>query len=117
MVFLGREISEQRDYGDKIADAIDQEVHGLIEQAYNQAKDILTENRAKLVHIAEQLMENETIEGEALAALFDSEVPVSEKKTEKTVIPVTSSEITENQPQKTKHKKLPGDSPPKPLQA
>ncbi len=80
MVFLGREISEERDYGDRIADEIDGAVHGLIQNAYNVAKNILTGNHAKLVQIAERLIIEETIEGDALNKLFDS--PVSDLPSE-----------------------------------
>ena len=75
LVFLGREISEQRDYSDKIAEAIDNEVHTLIQYAYNKATDLLTANSAKLAQIADYLMVNETVEGTALETLFDSEAP------------------------------------------
>jgi cell division protease FtsH len=75
LVFLGREISEQRDYGDKVADTIDDEVNRLIENAYSTAKRILTENRVKLVQLAERLMVKETLEGEELDALFNDQVP------------------------------------------
>jgi len=71
MVFLGREISEQRDYGDTIANLIDEEVHTLIQQGYQTAKDILVKNKQKLTFIAEKLIEQETLEGEALEAAFD----------------------------------------------
>src|SRR3990170_3083060 len=70
LVFLGREISEQRDYGDKMADAIDNEVNGIIQEAYETARRILTENRDKLVHLAERLIAEETLEGDGLDALF-----------------------------------------------
>ncbi|MFC1968998.1 ATP-dependent zinc metalloprotease FtsH [Chloroflexota bacterium] len=71
MVFLGREITEQRDYSEKIAKMIDDEVYLIIQDAYQTAGKVLSENRAKLVHIAEQLMTKETLEGETLEALFD----------------------------------------------
>lgn len=71
MVFLGREISEQRDYSDKIAEAIDQEVHDLIREAHELARKILTENKDKLVLLAEKLVAVETLEGEALEAVFN----------------------------------------------
>jgi cell division protease FtsH len=71
LVFLGREISEQRDYSERIAKQIDDEVHSLIQQAYEVAKKTLTENRTKLVHIAERLVAQETLEGEELDALFN----------------------------------------------
>ena len=75
MVFLGREISEQRDYGEKIADEIDDAVKRLIEYAYNAAKDILINNKEKLVQIARYLIKNETVDGEALGKLFNSDPP------------------------------------------
>ncbi len=76
MVFLGREVSEQKDYGDKIADEIDLEVDKLIQHAYSVANDILTKNRGKLVQLAEALISSETIEGEELETLFNK--PVTE---------------------------------------
>ena len=79
MVFLGREISEQRDYGDKIANLIDEEVHELIEQAYETAKKILLENQEKLKEIAEKLISLETLEGEDLEKLFNGLAPAGEE--------------------------------------
>ena len=75
MVFLGREISEQRDYGDKIADQIDAEINTLVEEAHTEALDLLTTYRPKLVQMARHLLSEETIEGESLARLFDAEAP------------------------------------------
>ncbi|HLE02042.1 MAG TPA: AAA family ATPase, partial [Dehalococcoidia bacterium] len=75
LVFLGREISEQRNYSEKVALEIDEEVQRLINEAYQTAKDILQEKRAKLNHIAQELIAKETIEGEALATLFQEPVP------------------------------------------
>lgn len=75
LVFLGREISEQRDYSDKTADEIDQEVHNIIQRAYNTAKKILTENKAKLKEIAEQLIVKETLGEEELSKLFEGLTP------------------------------------------
>jgi len=75
LVFLGREISEQRDYSDKIAQDIDEEVHNIIQRAYNTAKKILTEHKAKLKEIAEQLIARETLEEEYLKKLFEGLTP------------------------------------------
>lgn len=72
LVFLGREISEQRDYSDKLAQEIDEEITKLLEEAYKRATEILTANRAKLDQVAHTLMVKETIEGEELQALFAS---------------------------------------------
>jgi cell division protease FtsH len=79
MVFLGREISEQRNYGDKVADEIDSEVHAIVEKAQRLADRVLVENRAKLTHIAETLISIETIEGPELQELFVSPVPKKEE--------------------------------------
>jgi len=74
-VFLGREITEQRDYGDKIANEIDEEVHNLIQRAYSTAKKILTTNKAKLKEIATLLIERETLEEPDLDKLFEGLLP------------------------------------------
>ena len=78
MVFLGREISEERDYGDKVAEEIDDEVKMLINGAYTHANEILVTNKPKLVRLAEYLIEHETVSGEALNHLFNEEDPGSE---------------------------------------
>ena len=73
MVFLGREISEERDYGDKIAEEIDDEVRHLINSAYRQAQQLLIDNKPKLVQVAEYLIEHEAISGDALTNLFNDQ--------------------------------------------
>ncbi|MGI2335849.1 MAG: ATP-dependent zinc metalloprotease FtsH [Dehalogenimonas sp.] len=75
MVFLGKEIHEQRDYGEKTADLIDQEVEVLIQAGYQTAKTILTENRDRLRYIAERLVAVETLEGDELEKLFSGPIP------------------------------------------
>jgi cell division protease FtsH len=73
MVFLGREISEERDYGDKVAEEIDDEVKNLINHSYNQAEELLVTHKPKLVRLAEYLIENETISGASLNVLFNED--------------------------------------------
>jgi cell division protease FtsH len=75
MVFLGREISEQRNYSDEIAYEIDKEVRQIIDRAYARAKSVLSENKAKLVAIAELLVQRETLEADEFESLFDSPRP------------------------------------------
>ncbi len=70
LVFLGKEISEQRDYSEKIAEQIDEEIHALITKAYERAKQILTEYREKLTEIANLLIEKETLNEAEFEALF-----------------------------------------------
>ena len=75
LVFLGREISEQSDYSDNTAQQIDEEVHDLLQEAHDRAEEILQTNKAKLIQLARHLITNETIEGDALLKLLESEAP------------------------------------------
>jgi len=75
LVFLGREISEQRDYGDKIANEIDEEVHAIIQQAYRNSKKILTANKKKLKQLAEELKAQETLDEPDLDKIFKGLAP------------------------------------------
>lgn len=70
LIFLGREISEQRDYSEAVAEQIDQEVRRIINGAYEKAKSILVEYRDKLDAIAKRLLELETISREEFEAIF-----------------------------------------------
>jgi cell division protease FtsH len=70
LVFLGKEISEQRNYGDKVANLIDDEIQVLIQQCYQVAKDILTQHLDRLEKLTRQLMESETLDREELDKLF-----------------------------------------------
>ena len=70
LVFLGREISEQRNYSEEIARQIDREVRRLIDDAYRTARQILVDNRDKLTAIAERLVREETIDAATLNTMF-----------------------------------------------
>jgi cell division protease FtsH len=75
LVFLGREISEQRNYSDEIAFQIDQEIRMLIDRAHERARTIVSEHFDKLEAIAKLLIEQETLEHEELEELFDGPRP------------------------------------------
>ena len=75
LVFLGREISERRDYSDPVAETIDSEVRSLIDKAYNTATRLLTEHKEKLTHLAKYLISNETVEGADLDKLLGARPP------------------------------------------
>ena len=77
MVFLGREISEQRDYSEKVAEDIDTEVNRLVNEAYARATSILTQYRDKLDAIANRLLEVETISKKEFEEIFPA--PVEKK--------------------------------------
>ncbi len=70
LVFLGREISEQRDYSDDVANQIDREVRKIVEESYGQARAILAQYRDKLDEIATKLLEVETLTREDFEAIF-----------------------------------------------
>ncbi len=75
LIFLGREISEQRNYSDEVAFEIDKEIRTLVDRAHDRAKEVISANFDRLEAIAELLIAEETIEGEQLEALFDSPRP------------------------------------------
>jgi cell division protease FtsH len=70
MIFLGREISEHRNYSDEVAEAIDREVQGIVRKAHNRTREIVTTYRDKLNLIAERLMEVETLDQTAFKSLM-----------------------------------------------
>jgi cell division protease FtsH len=72
LVFLGRDLGEQRNYSEEVAGEIDQEVHRLVDTGYQRAKKILTERREKLIQLAEYLKQEETIEGWQMDAVINS---------------------------------------------
>jgi cell division protease FtsH len=104
MVFLGREIAEQKDYGDKVANTIDEEVNRIIQSAHRAAKKILTENKPKLIHVAETLIAQETLEGKELDSLLNQPVPSPVPQATATPTP-TPAKAT------TKTKRLPKKAP------
>ncbi len=70
LVFLGREIGEQRNYSDDVAKQIDEEVRAIIDRAYERASEVLTTHRAKLQALAEKLIAEETVDAEGFEKLF-----------------------------------------------
>lgn len=72
-VFLGRDISKDRNYSDAIAYAIDKEASQYIESAYNKAESILTEHVDKLHKVAQFLMEKETLAAEEFRGIMQSD--------------------------------------------
>jgi cell division protease FtsH len=75
LVFLGREISEQRDYSDKVAQEIDEEVHSIIQRAYSTAKQVLTANKERLKQLAQELIAHETLDEPELNRVLEGLAP------------------------------------------
>jgi len=70
MIFLGREIHEQRDYSEKAAEAIDAEISGFISEGRRRAEELLKKHKAELEKIAQLLLKQETIEQEEFNKLM-----------------------------------------------
>ena len=73
LVFLGREISETKDYSERTAFEIDKEMDRIISEASATATKILTENKDGLLKLAEALISRETLDTDELEALFRGE--------------------------------------------
>jgi cell division protease FtsH len=69
-IFLGREIAKHKDYSEKSAIEIDDEVKRIVMESYSTAKNLLTENRDLLEAFAKTLLEKETIDGAEIEALI-----------------------------------------------
>lgn len=116
LVFLGREISEQRDYSEKVAEQIDEEVYNIIQQAYAVAKKTLSENKPKLIEIAQKLIAEETLEGAELESIFSGSRTAPPPGTV-AVPPPTPVEATTKTSPAPRAKKAPAIPQPLPKQA
>jgi cell division protease FtsH len=77
LVFLGREIGEQRNYSDDVAKQIDEEIRAIIDRAYDRAMEVLVSHRDRLDALAKKLIEEETVDSEEFEKLF-SDLPPKE---------------------------------------
>jgi cell division protease FtsH len=80
LIFLGRQIQEERNYSEEVAKIIDSEVHDIVDRARQRAYEVLTTNREKLDLIVSKLIEQETLESDEFNKLFeggDGGVPVA----------------------------------------
>jgi cell division protease FtsH len=75
LVFLGRDLGEQRNYSEEVAAIIDEEVRRIIDHGYQTAKQILTQQRTKMDAVVEKLKEVETIDGKELDEIIAGEEP------------------------------------------
>jgi hypothetical protein len=95
-IFLGRDISQERNYSEAIAYAIDKEARQMIDEAYNRGKNILSENIDKLHAVAAALMEKETLQAEEFYQLMkgdqDAEVPPADDS-DNGILPAPDSNV------------------------
>ncbi len=90
-IFLGRDISEDRNYSEEVAYKIDQEVKAIIDECYENAKEILTARRELMDKIAGVLLEREIIDAEEFDRLMNEDISSSSVELSK-----TSQESPEN---------------------
>ncbi len=80
-VFLGRDIGEQKNYSESVAQKIDDEVRRIMREAEQRATDVMTEHRKYLDTIADRLIKEETLEKEQFEEIVSDIIPDSKKKT------------------------------------
>ncbi|HEX8639263.1 MAG TPA: hypothetical protein VF692_14430, partial [Pyrinomonadaceae bacterium] len=80
-IFLGREISQHRDYSEETAIKIDGEVKKLIADQYNKARAIITENDDAMIRLSEELIKRETLDGVQIRRIVAG-LPLDEDGTE-----------------------------------
>ena len=74
MIFLGREIHEQRDYSEKIAEQIDNEVRRVIDEGKKHAEKILTEHKDRMEALVATLLKDESVEQEEFEKIMKATV-------------------------------------------
>src|SRR5881275_546946 len=75
LVFLGRDLGEQRNYSEEIAAIIDEEIRSIVDHGYQTAKSVLTKSRSKMDAVVERLKIVETIDGKELDQILNREEP------------------------------------------
>src|SRR5438876_5820487 len=75
LVFLGRDLGEQRNYSEEIAALIDEEIRSIVDHGYQTAKSVLTKQRSKMDAVVERLKIVETIDGKELDQILNREEP------------------------------------------
>jgi cell division protease FtsH len=76
LVFLGRDFGEQRNYSEQTAREVDEEIRRIIQEAFDKAYNVLSQNKTRLIMISERLIKEETLEGPLFESLFNQ--PINE---------------------------------------
>ena len=72
MIFLGRDVGEQRDYSEHVGEMIDKEIRTVLDQAHARALAIVCEHRSMLDRLATELLARETLDAPALEVIFQA---------------------------------------------
>jgi len=82
MIFLGKELAQHKDYSEKTAELIDEEVRNIVVRSYEEAKEIVISKRDKLDRLANALLEYESLEGEDIYRIFEGKDVLKAKSRE-----------------------------------
>jgi cell division protease FtsH len=80
LIFLGRELAMHKNFSEKTAEMIDEEVKKIVNRNYNRAKEILEKNKDKLIAVAEALLEKEVLTSEEIKEVIETPNKVKDKK-------------------------------------
>ena len=78
MIFLGRDMGEDRNYSGQTAVAIDEEIRRLVQEAHDRARSILTQHKGRLKRLADALLEKEVLDGDEAKRIVMSDESVGE---------------------------------------
>ncbi len=98
-VFIGRDYGHTREYGEQTASLIDNEIRGIVEKCYQEAKKILEEHRPALKAVAEALIAKEKLDQFDFEAIFNEAMGIAPKAEEKPAIEAQTETETEAQPE------------------
>ncbi len=79
LIFLGKEIAQHKDYSEKTAEEIDQEIHRIVSEAYEKAREILQSNVQKLDDLATKLLECEILDREEISTVLEGDSTAQQK--------------------------------------
>lgn len=79
-IFIGKEIARHKDYSERTAEMIDEEIREIVENAYRKAWDILTTNRVRLNKLAKQLLDREVLDGNEIEEIIELKKEIPKKK-------------------------------------
>jgi cell division protease FtsH len=111
MVFLGRDLGEQRSYSEDVARQIDEEVHSIVDVGYKRAKQILTRRKQDMIVLAQHLKEVETIDGDDIDKILRGEIPTGGGLGEIKSLEQKERQVTKEAEKKAKESGRPGFRP------
>ena len=105
LVFLGRDLTTRKNFSEKTAERIDEEVRKIITRTYDRSQEILEKNKKYLARIAEALLEKEVLSSDDIAALLDGKKITKGKTTKVKKVKSETAEKTPVTSQKTGNSK------------